>query len=44
MEGPAHVVTWALGHLVELAEPGDYEPAWKEWRLESLPMLPKRCA
>jgi len=42
MEGPAHVVTWALGHLVELAEPGDYEPAWKEWRLESLPMLPEK--
>lgn len=39
-EGPRHVVTWALGHLVTLAEPEDYDQKLKEWRLEDLPMLP----
>jgi len=40
MEGPAYVVTWALGHLVTLAEPEDYSAKYKEWRLEDLPMMP----
>jgi DNA topoisomerase-3 len=40
IEGPDYVVTWALGHLVTLAEPEDYNKAYKEWRLEDLPMLP----
>lgn len=40
IEGPRYVVTWALGHLVTLAEPEDYNKAYKEWRLEDLPMLP----
>lgn len=40
MEGPQFVVTWALGHLVTLAEPDDYDQKYKEWRLEDLPMLP----
>jgi len=40
MEGSAYVVTWALGHLVTLAEPEDYNVKYKEWRLEDLPMLP----
>ena len=34
-------ITWCLGHLVELAEPGDYDAAWRAWRFESLPMLPE---
>lgn len=41
-EGPRHVVTWALGHLVTLAEPEDYDKKLKEWRMEDLPMLPSR--
>lgn len=41
-EGPRHVVTWALGHLVTLAEPEDYDQKYREWRLEDLPMLPPR--
>ncbi len=41
MEGPGHVVTWALGHLVTLAEPEDYDQKYKQWRLEDLPMLPE---
>ncbi|MHB1041269.1 MAG: DNA topoisomerase III [Eubacteriales bacterium] len=40
LEGPQYVVTWALGHLVALAEPDDYDKKYKEWRLEDLPMLP----
>lgn len=39
-EGPRYVVTWALGHLVTLAEPEDYDKKLKEWRMEDLPMLP----
>jgi len=39
-EGAHYVVTWALGHLVTLAEPEDYDPKLREWRMEDLPMLP----
>lgn len=42
MEGPQYIVTWALGHLVTLAEPEDYDQKLKEWRLDDLPMLPPR--
>jgi len=42
IEGPKYVVTWALGHLVTLAEPEDYDQKYKEWRLEDLPMLPEK--
>lgn len=40
IEGPQYVVTWALGHLVELSEPEDYDPKYKTWKLEDLPLLP----
>lgn len=39
-EGERHVVTWALGHLVTLADPEEYDEKYKSWRLEDLPMLP----
>lgn len=42
LEGSQYVVTWALGHLVTLAEPHDYDQRLKEWRIEDLPMLPER--
>ncbi|MGO4546547.1 DNA topoisomerase III [Paenibacillus sp. 2TAB23] len=42
MEGPKYVVTWALGHLVTLAEPEDYDPKYKTWNLEDLPLLPHK--
>jgi DNA topoisomerase-3 len=42
LEGERYVVTWALGHLVELADPETYDERWKTWSLESLPMLPER--
>ncbi len=41
-EGPRYIVTWALGHLIELAEPEDYDPQWKAWKMEHLPMLPDK--
>lgn len=39
-EGPKYVVTWALGHLVGLAEPEEYDGKYKQWSLEDLPILP----
>lgn len=42
MEGPKYVVTWALGHLVTLAEPEDYDKKYKTWNLEDLPLLPPK--
>lgn len=41
MEGNKYVVTWALGHLVTLADPESYDKKYKVWKLEDLPMLPK---
>ncbi|MFS0837734.1 DNA topoisomerase III [Paenibacillus sp. 1P03SA] len=41
-EGPSHVVTWALGHLVGLAEPEDYDTRYQKWNLEDLPIIPGR--
>lgn len=40
MEGGQYVVTWGLGHLVTLADPEDYDPKYKTWRMEDLPMMP----
>lgn len=40
LEGREYVVTWALGHLVALADPEGYNPAFKTWRSEDLPILP----
>ena len=40
IEGEDWVVTWALGHLVELAPPQHYNEGWKRWTLKDLPMLP----
>ena len=42
LEGPSYVVTWALGHLVTLQDPEDYDKKYKEWKLEDLPMMPER--
>ena len=41
LEGEKYVVTWALGHLVELAAPEAYDKKYKEWKRETLPMMPK---
>ncbi len=39
--GNGYVVTWAIGHLVGIAEPAAMNPDWKPWRFDRLPMLPK---
>ncbi|RXZ00122.1 DNA topoisomerase III [Fictibacillus sp. S7] len=41
IEGPKYIVTWALGHLVELKMPEDYNKEYKTWRMEDLPIIPK---
>ena len=42
LEGSGYQVTWAFGHLVELKEPEDYDPALKRWSLDVLPFIPQR--
>ncbi|MGF1473755.1 MAG: DNA topoisomerase 3 [Rubrobacteraceae bacterium] len=42
LAGDGWTVTWALGHLVELAPPDAYGDEYKKWRLESLPILPEK--
>lgn len=41
-EGKNYIVTWAMGHLVELADPHIYNEKWRTWSLDTLPMLPER--
>ena len=41
LEGEKYIVTWGLGHLVELADPEGYDLKYKEWKLEQLPMMPE---
>jgi DNA topoisomerase-3 len=40
LESDTHVVTWAVGHLVQLAEPEEYDPKFKKWRMADLPIVP----
>lgn len=40
LEGDKYIVTWALGHLVTLADPEEYNKSYKSWRIEDLPILP----
>jgi DNA topoisomerase-3 len=42
LESPEHVVTWAVGHLVSLAEPDEYDAKFKRWRMADLPIVPER--
>ncbi len=42
LEGPEHVVTWAVGHLVALADPDEYDDRFKKWRMADLPIVPDR--
>ena len=41
MEGNGFIVSWCVGHLVELAQPDAYSDAWKKWTYDSLPMIPE---
>ncbi len=42
IEGNGYIVSWCLGHLVELAAPESYSESWKKWTYESLPMIPEK--
>lgn len=39
-EGERYIVSWALGHLIELAQPAEYSEKYKRWNMQDLPMLP----
>ena len=40
LESESHIVSWAVGHLVQLAEPDEYDPKYKKWRMADLPIVP----
>ena len=40
LESDEHVITWAVGHLVQLAEPDEYDTKYKKWRMADLPIVP----
>jgi DNA topoisomerase III len=42
LEGPDYVITWAVGHLVQLAEPDEYDAKYKRWRMPDLPIVPTK--
>ncbi|MCL2851801.1 MAG: DNA topoisomerase III [Defluviitaleaceae bacterium] len=41
LSGGDYIITWAIGHLVTLAEPEQYDPAYKKWRSDALPIIPE---
>src|SRR6478736_4479106 len=41
LEGPEHIITWAVGHLVQLAEPDEYDDRYKKWKMADLPIVPR---
>ena len=50
LENDQYVITWCVGHLVEMVYPEDYDEKYRKWKLEDLPFLPatykyhvKRC-
>jgi DNA topoisomerase-3 len=42
LEGDDYIVTWAVGHLVQLADPDEYDEKWAKWRMADLPIVPKK--
>src|SRR5580693_8056964 len=42
LESDDHVVSWAVGHLVQLADPDEYDDKFKKWRMADLPIVPDR--
>ena len=42
LEGDQYVVTWALGHLVTLADPEEYDKKYQKWDMDTLPMMPEK--
>ncbi|AIQ64286.1 DNA topoisomerase III [Paenibacillus stellifer] len=41
LEGEQYIITWAIGHLIELAEPDAYDPKYKKWNIGDLPIIPE---
>ncbi len=41
LEAPDHIITWAVGHLVQLADPDEYDAKFKKWRMADLPIVPE---
>src|SRR5580693_1668136 len=42
LEADDYVITWAVGHLVQLAEPDEYDAKYKRWRMPDLPIVPNK--
>lgn len=42
LESDKYIVTWALGHLIELKMPEHYDPKYKNWNLDDLPIIPNK--
>ncbi len=42
LEGPEHIVSWAIGHLVGPADPDSYDDKYKKWRMADLPIVPSK--
>lgn len=41
LEGEQYIITWAIGHLIELAEPDQYDDKYKKWNISHLPIIPE---
>ena len=41
LSGGNNTVTWCLGHLLELCDPHEYDPKYKRWCIEDLPIVPE---
>ena len=42
LTGPAYLITWCIGHLVELAQPHAYDERYAKWKWDDLPILPEK--
>jgi DNA topoisomerase-3 len=42
LEGERYIITWAIGHLISLAEPDKYDDKYKKWNLNDLPIIPEQ--
>nr|WP_187385773.1 DNA topoisomerase 3 [Gorillibacterium timonense] len=42
LEGETYIITWAIGHLITLAEPDKYDDKYKKWKMADLPIIPER--
>src|SRR5579859_7892862 len=42
LEGPDHIITWAVGHLVQLTDPDECDEKYPKWRMSDLPIVTKK--